>query len=134
MELRQACQILILTVGMTASAVALAQSRPAATTPKSAASGAQSGASHMHDAMMSGMREMEATKPSGNVDRDFAIMMRFHHQQAIDMARVQLQQGKSAELKAMSRAIIREQQKEIAQLDRWLKWRTDTKPHDSGSH
>jgi uncharacterized protein (DUF305 family) len=36
------------------------------------------------------------------------------------MAKVELRDGKSAELKAMSRKIIKDQQKEIAQLDKWL--------------
>jgi uncharacterized protein (DUF305 family) len=36
------------------------------------------------------------------------------------MAKAEVQGGKSSELKAMAQKIIRDQQKEIAQLDKWL--------------
>lgn len=48
------------------------------------------------------------------------MMMRVHRQQAVDMAKVQVEHGKSSELKAMARKIITDQQKEIARLDAWL--------------
>jgi uncharacterized protein (DUF305 family) len=78
------------------------------------------GSEQMHHQMMNGMQGMQSMKPTGDTDKDFATMMKMHHQQAVDMAKVELQHGKSAELKAMSRKIIKEQQKEIAQLDKWL--------------
>ncbi|MBC7619715.1 MAG: DUF305 domain-containing protein [Candidatus Saccharibacteria bacterium] len=43
-----------------------------------------------------------------------------HHQQALDMAEMQLAHGKSRELKAMASKIISGQKKEIAQFNRWL--------------
>ena len=43
-----------------------------------------------------------------------------HHQQALDMAEMQLAHGKSRELKAMASKIISDQKKEIAQFDCWL--------------
>jgi len=78
------------------------------------------GSQQMHEQMMSGMQKMQAMQPSGDTDKDFAMMMRSHHQQAIDMAKVEAEQGKSPELKAMARKIVDDQQKEIAQLDKWL--------------
>ena len=57
---------------------------------------------------------------SGDPDKDFAMMMKMHHQQGLEMSEKQLQQGKSAEMKAMARKIIDAQKKEIAQLDRFL--------------
>lgn len=64
-----------------------------------------------------GMRGMHST---GDVDRDFALMMRRHHQVAIDMAKAELAQGRSDELKALAREIIDDQQRELVQLDQWL--------------
>lgn len=94
---------------------------------KPGASGAQSssapghGSEAMHKAMMAGMTEMQKMKMSGDADRDFAAMMRMHHQQAVEMASAQISHGKSPELKAMAKKMIADQKKEIAQLDAWLK-------------
>jgi len=81
---------------------------------------AQGGKVDMHASMMSGMQKMQEMKPTGDTDKDFAMMMRMHHQQAVEMAKAELEGGKSPELKAMAQKIIRDQQKEIAQLDKWL--------------
>lgn len=84
------------------------------------AGGAGNGSSQMHESMMSGMQKMQGMKPTGDTDRDFAEMMRMHHQQAVEMAKAEVQHGKSPELKAMAQKIIKDQQKEIGQLDQWL--------------
>jgi len=78
------------------------------------------GSQQMQEQMMGGMRAMQSMQPTGDTDKDFAMMMRMHHQQGVDMAKVQVEHGKSPELKAMARKIITDQQKEIAQLDAWL--------------
>ncbi len=49
------------------------------------------------------------------------MLMKMHHQQAIEMAKPEVAHGKSPELKAMARKIIKDQTKEIAQLDAWMK-------------
>ena len=74
----------------------------------------------MRGAMMKGMDSMQKMPMSGDVDKDFAMMMKMHHQQALDMAQMELAQGKSTEMKAMARKIITAQKKEIAQFDAWL--------------
>ena len=72
--------------------------------------------------MMAGMNEkMAMMKSSGNVDVDFAMMMRVHHQAAIDMATVELSEGKDPAVKGLARSIIAAQQKEIATMNAWLK-------------
>ncbi|WP_162630142.1 CopM family metallochaperone [Azospirillum ramasamyi] len=81
-------------------------------------------------AYMDGMRKMDRdmSKPmTGDADQDFARMMLAHHQGAVDMAKVQLQYGKDPELLALSRKIIDDQTREIAQLQDWLK-RLPAKP------
>jgi uncharacterized protein (DUF305 family) len=47
-------------------------------------------------------------------------MMKVHHQQALDMAKIELAKGKSPEMKVMARKIIVAHQKEIAEFDKWL--------------
>jgi uncharacterized protein (DUF305 family) len=78
------------------------------------------GSKEMHKSMMSGMDTMNKMPMSGNVDKDFAMMMKVHHQQALDMAAVELANGKSPEMKEMAKNIIAAQKKEIAQFDKWL--------------
>jgi len=46
--------------------------------------------------------------------------MRKHHQGALDMANIELEQGKNAEMKNMAKKIIVSQKKEIAEFDKWL--------------
>ena len=61
-----------------------------------------------------------AMKSSGNVDVDFAAMMRVHHQSAVTMAEAELQNGKDPQMRAMAKDIIRAQKKEIAAFDKFL--------------
>ncbi|WP_455342486.1 DUF305 domain-containing protein [Variovorax durovernensis] len=79
-----------------------------------------SGSDEMMKSMMSGMDGMQKMKMSGDTDKDFAMLMKMHHQQALEMAKPEIAHGKSPELKAMARKIIKDQTKEIAQLDAWM--------------
>ena len=110
-----------LTVLMSMSAHA--QSTPATgpgTMPMSDMHKGATGAHDMKGSMMMGMEEMQKMPMSGNTDKDFAMMMKIHHQQALNMAEMQLKTGKSPEMKAMAKQIIVAQKKEIAQFDKWL--------------
>ena len=76
--------------------------------------------------MMTEMQDkMMAMKSTGNVDVDFAAMMRVHHQSAITMAEAELQNGKDPQMRAMAKDIIRAQKKEIAAFDKFLAKRGD---------
>ena len=68
-----------------------------------------------------GMKHMEGMSMTGDVDYDFAVNMRMHHQMAVDMSQAQLKNGKSPKLRSLATNIIAAQKKEIAVLDLWIK-------------
>ena len=107
---------------VTAAAQAQSSTEPLASTkmPQGHMQQGSSGSQEMKQAMMAGMDGMEKMPITGDIDRDFAMMMKMHHQQAVDMANMELAQGKSPAMKAMAKQIIAAQKKEIAQFDRWL--------------
>ena len=78
------------------------------------------GGADMHSSMMGMMKNMESMKMTGDADRDFAMMMKMHHQGAIDMAQMELKSGRDAKMQAMAKRIIEAQQKEIKEFDAWL--------------
>ncbi len=69
------------------------------------------------DKMMNDMHQMEMT---GNIDNDYAMMMKSHHQAAVDMAQAELESGKDDELKKMAQKIIDAQKSEINELQSFL--------------
>jgi len=71
-----------------------------------------------NDAAMKTMMAGMSAKPTGDVDRDFVIMMSAHHQGAIDMARAELRHGRNERLRRLAQEIIVTQQQEIAAM--WL--------------
>ena len=82
--------------------------------------GMAQGSGDMRSSMAGMMKSMESMKMTGDTDRDFATMMKMHHQGAIDMAKIELQSGKDAKMRAMAKRIIDAQQKEIKEFDQWL--------------
>ncbi|MBC6992113.1 DUF305 domain-containing protein [Hymenobacter sp. BT491] len=63
----------------------------------------------------------ELPLPLGTLDADFATLMQVHHQTGAALAQVELAFGKDAELKDAARRIVRDEQAEIKQYQRWLK-------------
>ncbi|MFT3856898.1 MAG: DUF305 domain-containing protein [Aquabacterium sp.] len=74
----------------------------------------------VEQAMKDGMQAMQAIPISGDVDKDFAALMKAHHEQAVKMAEVEVRDGRSPELKAMARKMIRDQKREVDMLGKWL--------------
>ena len=111
---------LIPLVMLSLSSVTMAQTPPAAGAANATAKMQMAGPGDMKQSMMMGMESMQKMTMSGDADKDFAMMMKIHHQGAIDMAQMELSQGKSSEMKATARKIIAAQKKEIAQFDKWL--------------
>jgi uncharacterized protein (DUF305 family) len=53
-------------------------------------------------------------------DKDFAMMMKMHHQKGLEMAKKELAEGKSRQMKAMAQKIVDSQIQEFAEFDKWL--------------
>ncbi|CCV09722.1 DUF305 domain-containing protein [Mesorhizobium sp. STM 4661] len=82
---------------------------------------AQSPSTDGYKAAMDKMHaDMMAIESSGNADVDFARRMIPHHQAAIDMAKVELANGKDPEIRKLAEAVIAAQEAEIKQLQAWL--------------
>ena len=82
--------------------------------------GAAGGGHQMMESMSQGMEKMKSMPMSGNTDKDFATMMRMHHENGIRMAEVEVKNGKDAKMKQMAQKIIESQRKEIKEFDDWL--------------
>jgi uncharacterized protein (DUF305 family) len=78
---------------------------------------AERAAMEAHHKMMAAMN----VKPTGNADKDFVLMMIPHHQGAIDMAKIQLDFGHDPAIRALAQGIIAAQEKEIGEMQEWLK-------------
>ena len=77
-------------------------------------------------AMMADMQgQMASMTSSGDMDVDFAMMMRVHHQSAVTMAEAELQNGKDPQMRVMAKDIIYAQKKEIAVFDKFLAKRNE---------
>lgn len=96
---------------------------------------AASGENHMkamHDAMDNSMQQMHSMKPTGDPDYDFAMMMKHHHQGAIDMAKAELAGGTDEQLKQMAQKMIDDQQKENTQFDQYMQGKQPSGNSDYG--
>jgi uncharacterized protein (DUF305 family) len=57
---------------------------------------------------------------NGNLDQDFATLIIFHHQSAIEMADLVIHYGHETVIKNMAEMMKRDQEEEISELQKWL--------------
>ncbi len=79
-----------------------------------------SSSASMMDMMNKTMAGMKAVPSSGSPDNDFAALMKVHHMGALDMARAEIANGTSAELKTMAQQMVQAQEREIAELNTFI--------------
>jgi uncharacterized protein (DUF305 family) len=68
-------------------------------------------------------RDMEAGVQHPDPDQAFVRGMIAHHRAAIEMAQIQLEQGKDPQQRKLAQAIIDAQKSEIAEMNAWLESR-----------
>ncbi|TPL64771.1 DUF305 domain-containing protein [Mesorhizobium sp. B2-4-1] len=85
------------------------------------ATGAEGPSTAGYKAAMDKMHaDMMASKYTGDADVEFVRGMIPHHQGAIDMAKVELANGKDPEIRKLAEAVIAAQEAEIKQMQDWL--------------
>lgn len=111
---------LIALFAITSNAQTPVAKEPAMVMPSKDMQHSMMGSDGMKQSMMKSMDGMQKMPMSGNTDKDFALMMKMHHQQGVEMAQMELMHGKSSAMKSMAKQIIAAQNKEIDRFDRWL--------------
>lgn len=76
--------------------------------------------SELGETMKGMMDKMNNMQMTGNTDKDFAMMMKLHHESAVKMAEDEISHGKKSELKKMAQKMIADQSKEISDFKAWL--------------
>ena len=78
----------------------------------------------MMESMETMNTKMMGMQMTNNPDKDFAGMMKIHHEGAINMANIEIAEGKNNELLKMAAKMKQDQNAEIIQFEKFL---TDTK-------
>ena len=113
--------ILVAAVLIALPGFALAQSAQPATMPgMDMSKGATSPATQAYMQSMQGMHDkMQAMTPTNDPSRAFVMMMKPHHQAAVEMAETYLKYGNDPMLTKMAKNIVNSQKKEIAEMSAW---------------
>lgn len=84
---------------------------------------------HSHDAgnhnelsenMNAMMDKMKTITMQGDINKDYAMLMIAHHQNAVKLSENELSHGHHAELKKMAKKMIDDDNREITELQKWL--------------
>lgn len=110
----------ILTAVLSVTAMSLPLSLAHAQSPPQQKGAMPMPADSMDHSKMGGMKSMDGMSMTGDVDYDFAVNMKMHHQMALDMAKAEVKDGKNAEMVKMAKSIISSQTKESAAFERWI--------------
>jgi uncharacterized protein (DUF305 family) len=94
------------------------------------------------EAANAAMHEAMAVEMTGDVDIDFMRTMIPHHQGAVEMAKIVIENGKDPEVRQLAEGIIKAQEAEIAFMKTWLerngagegKAADEGAPMDHGAH
>jgi uncharacterized protein (DUF305 family) len=73
-----------------------------------------------NDVMNKMMQDMHAMTMTNDADHDFAMMMKEHHEGAIEMSNIELSNGKNDELKQVAQKMISDAQKDNTELTNFL--------------
>lgn len=82
---------------------------------------AQGQAADLYAPAVEAMHANMAVAPTGDADIDFVQGMIPHHQGAIDMATILLQNGHDPQIRKLAADIVKAQEGEIAMMKSWLK-------------
>ncbi len=81
----------------------------------------------LHNAMDVMMKDFRQNEFSGDADYDFALIMKRHHQGAMDMTKCVIDNGTDAELKALATKINERQLHDIQEFDLIIQDKTNAK-------
>ena len=78
------------------------------------------GGSQALESSNAAMHEAMAVETTGDVDIDFMRMMIPHHQGAVEMARIVIENGTDPEVRKLAEGVVKAQEAEIAFMKTWL--------------
>lgn len=67
------------------------------------------------------MQDMQAMRMTGDADHDFAMMMKRHHESAIEMANYEIDNGKDEKMKQLAQKILDDARTDNMQLENFLR-------------
>lgn len=100
--------------------IIIANHKPVSNQTKAKGDHAEGGHNELMDAMKTNENSMKNMAMTGDVDKDFVMMMIPHHQSAISMADNEISHGHHVELKQMAQQMRVDQANEIKEMQMWL--------------